>query len=64
MNTYTLKITGEAVEDLEDIFQWYEKQADGLGSRFLQFFGDGLEKISQTRFLKLTQDSFILEGTS
>ena len=50
MKEHELQLTDEAVEDVQEIFDWYEKQLKGLGERFMQSLDQGFQKIEIAPF--------------
>ena len=45
--SYALGIQSEAVIDIQQGFEWYEMQRDGLGFDFIEEVESGFEKICQ-----------------
>jgi hypothetical protein len=54
-NNYSLTLSSAAAKDVVKISLWYDKQLDGLGSRFLQRQKKSFDKIlsSPTSFSKI-----------
>ena len=42
---YNLQIQSEAIIDIQEAFEWYEKQRDGLGFEFIEEIENGYENI-------------------
>ena len=42
---YHLQIQSEAIIDIQEAFEWYEKQRDGLGFEFIEEIENGYENI-------------------
>ncbi len=43
---YLLVVSPEAEADIDNAFEWYEKQSDGLGRDFLFEVGSSIKKVS------------------
>lgn len=50
MNEYTLKLSDEATEDVQEVFMWYESQSLGLGVRFIDYLDNALQRIKKRPF--------------
>ena len=48
--TYQIKISEEAELDLEEAYQWYEKQVNQLGSEFIRMVDHQLALIQKNPF--------------
>ncbi|MGK7931089.1 MAG: type II toxin-antitoxin system RelE/ParE family toxin [Microcystaceae cyanobacterium] len=48
--TYQIKISEEAELDLEEAYQWYEKQVNQLGSEFIRMVDNQLALIQKNPF--------------
>ena len=42
---YSLKVQSEAVIDIQEAFEWYEMQKNGLGFEFIEEVENGFENI-------------------
>ena len=43
--SYSLKVQSEAVIDIQEAFEWYEMQNEGLGFEFIEEVENGFENI-------------------
>jgi plasmid stabilization system protein ParE len=44
---FSVELLQTAIADLEDAYDWYEQQSEGLGDRFIKELEDQLETISK-----------------
>jgi len=44
---YEIVLQSEAIEDIQIVFDWYERQRSGLGYEFISEIEEGLERLSR-----------------
>ena len=49
--SYEIVLQSEAILDLQEAFEWYEKQKEGLGFEFIEEVESGYLKISNHPFI-------------
>ncbi|MEL6535547.1 MAG: type II toxin-antitoxin system RelE/ParE family toxin [Bacteroidota bacterium] len=47
MKQHNLQLTPEAELDIDDAYNWYEDQQDGLGERFLEHIENAFQQIAK-----------------
>jgi plasmid stabilization system protein ParE len=51
MNKYTLKVESPALRHINDAFNWYEDQREGLGTAFQEYVYDAFDHLAQAPFI-------------
>ncbi|HXS57212.1 MAG TPA: type II toxin-antitoxin system RelE/ParE family toxin [Hanamia sp.] len=57
--SFALKVQSEAIIDIQEGFEWYEMQKEGLGFEFIEEIENGFEKIcNQPQFYTSISPTF------
>lgn len=54
---FTLIVSPLAKRDLQEAYEWYEEQSEGLGERFLNSFDEAFDELLENPFYAVRYDS-------